>query len=95
VLVQEVNRADCEGRRHLDPAPVSRHDPLIRTPKLHGTIIAASMSLLSASRHGMNGEVLPWTLLTVSALASLDTKRRGGRAHPDRPADRRLAELRP
>lgn len=36
-----------------------------------GTIVAASMSLLLASRTGSRGSVLPWTLLMISSLASL------------------------
>jgi hypothetical protein len=36
-----------------------------------GTIIAASMSLLLASRYGRSGELLPWTLLVISGLANL------------------------
>ncbi|TMR92326.1 DUF2637 domain-containing protein [Nonomuraea basaltis] len=36
-----------------------------------GTIVAASMSLLSSSRYGRRGGVIPWTLLVVSSLASL------------------------
>jgi hypothetical protein len=36
-----------------------------------GTIVAASMSLLLASRYGSRGGLLPWTLLIVASLASL------------------------
>ncbi|MGW0808917.1 DUF2637 domain-containing protein [Nonomuraea sp. NPDC002799] len=36
-----------------------------------GTIVAASMSLLRASRHGSRGGLLPWALLIVSGLASI------------------------
>ncbi|MEV0199818.1 DUF2637 domain-containing protein [Nonomuraea sp. NPDC050691] len=36
-----------------------------------GTIVAASMSLLLASRYGSRGGLLPWTLLVVASLASL------------------------
>lgn len=36
-----------------------------------GTIVAASMSLLLASRYGSRGGVLPWTLLIIASLASL------------------------
>lgn len=36
-----------------------------------GTIVAASMSLLLASRYGSRGGVLPWPLLIISSLASL------------------------
>ncbi|WP_370027962.1 DUF2637 domain-containing protein [Planotetraspora sp. GP83] len=36
-----------------------------------GTIVAASMSLLMASRCGGRGGVLPWLLLVASSLASL------------------------
>jgi hypothetical protein len=36
-----------------------------------GTIIAASMSLLLASRYGRSGGCLPWMLLAISGLASL------------------------
>ncbi|WP_328817319.1 DUF2637 domain-containing protein [Nonomuraea cypriaca] len=34
-----------------------------------GTIVAASMALLRASRQGARGGVLPWALLIVSSLA--------------------------
>ncbi|WP_236003345.1 DUF2637 domain-containing protein [Nonomuraea antri] len=36
-----------------------------------GTIVAASMSLLLASRSGARGGVLPWTMLVLGSLASL------------------------
>ncbi|GAA3559851.1 hypothetical protein GCM10022419_045580 [Nonomuraea rosea] len=36
-----------------------------------GTIVAASMSLLRASRHGSRGGLLPWALLIISSLASI------------------------
>ncbi|MGN9845163.1 DUF2637 domain-containing protein [Nonomuraea sp. H19] len=36
-----------------------------------GTIVAASMSLLRASRYGARGGLLAWSLLIVSSLASL------------------------
>ncbi|MEV4078381.1 DUF2637 domain-containing protein [Nonomuraea fuscirosea] len=36
-----------------------------------GTIVAASMALLRASRQGDRGGVLPWVLLIVSSLASI------------------------
>ncbi|MCP2344024.1 hypothetical protein HD595_000146 [Nonomuraea roseoviolacea subsp. carminata] len=36
-----------------------------------GTIVAASMSLLLASRYGSRGGFLPWALLILSSLASL------------------------
>jgi hypothetical protein len=36
-----------------------------------GMIVAASMSLLLASRRGSRGGVLPWTLLVIASLASL------------------------
>jgi hypothetical protein len=36
-----------------------------------GTIVAASMSLLLASRTGRRGGALPWTMLVISSLASL------------------------
>jgi hypothetical protein len=36
-----------------------------------GTIVAASMALLRASRQGARGGVLPWVLLIVSSLASI------------------------
>ncbi|MFB4278933.1 DUF2637 domain-containing protein [Nonomuraea sp. MTCD27] len=36
-----------------------------------GTILAASMVLLSASRQGTRGGVLPWVLLIASSLASI------------------------
>jgi hypothetical protein len=40
-------------------------------PAGDGTIVAASMSLLRASRHGARGGVLPWALLIVSSLAGI------------------------
>lgn len=36
-----------------------------------GTIVAASMSLLGASRQGLRGGLLPWALLIISSLASI------------------------
>ncbi|MFI7114501.1 DUF2637 domain-containing protein [Nonomuraea sp. NPDC050227] len=36
-----------------------------------GTIVAASMSLLRASRQGLRGGLLPWALLIISSLASI------------------------
>lgn len=36
-----------------------------------GTIVAASMSLLLASRNGSRGGPLPWCMLLISSLASL------------------------
>ncbi|NJP89396.1 DUF2637 domain-containing protein [Nonomuraea sp. FMUSA5-5] len=36
-----------------------------------GTIVAASMALLRASRQGERGGVLPWMLLVVSSVASI------------------------
>ncbi|MBN6050688.1 DUF2637 domain-containing protein, partial [Nonomuraea sp. RK-328] len=36
-----------------------------------GTIVAASMNLLLASRRGASGGFLPWTCLVISSLASL------------------------
>ncbi|WP_246149380.1 DUF2637 domain-containing protein [Nonomuraea turkmeniaca] len=36
-----------------------------------GTIVAASISLLLASRYGSRGGVLPWGLLIIASLASL------------------------
>ncbi|MEV4170235.1 DUF2637 domain-containing protein [Nonomuraea sp. NPDC049709] len=36
-----------------------------------GTIVAASMSLLVASRRGEKGGFLPWTMLVIGSLASL------------------------
>ncbi|WP_327588471.1 DUF2637 domain-containing protein [Nonomuraea sp. NBC_00507] len=36
-----------------------------------GTIVAASMTLLRASRYGARGGVLPWGLLIISSLASI------------------------
>jgi hypothetical protein len=36
-----------------------------------GMVVAASMSVLLASRTGVRGEWLPWTLLIVGSLASL------------------------
>ncbi|MBF8186956.1 DUF2637 domain-containing protein [Nonomuraea sp. K274] len=49
-----------------------------------GTIIAASMSLLLASRYGRSGGSLPWTLLVISGLTSLGPadQARTGRASP-------------
>jgi Protein of unknown function (DUF2637) len=36
-----------------------------------GMIIAASLALLSDSRHGRRGGILPWTLLVIASSASL------------------------
>ncbi|GAA3645769.1 hypothetical protein GCM10022224_005570 [Nonomuraea antimicrobica] len=40
-------------------------------PAVDGTMVAASMVLLRASRQGMRGGLLPWTLLIVSSLAGI------------------------
>ncbi|MEU7941713.1 DUF2637 domain-containing protein [Microbispora bryophytorum] len=61
--------------RHMHRLALDHHeDPLAAALiplAVDGTIVAASMSLLLASRYGSRGGVLPRTLLIVGSLASL------------------------
>ncbi|MFC5834885.1 DUF2637 domain-containing protein [Nonomuraea insulae] len=53
-----------------------------------GTIVAASMSLLRASRHGSRGGLLPWVLLIISSLASVGANVAVAEPNGDRSVDR-------
>jgi hypothetical protein len=76
---------DIEGE-HRNPEQVSRHLHMHMLVALHGQpgwvavltplsvdgmIVAASTTLLSDSRPGSRGGVLPWALLVVGSVASL------------------------
>ena len=53
--------------RHGEPAWRAALFPL----SVDGTVVAASMTLLSDARQGRRGGVLPWSLLILGSLASL------------------------
>ena len=52
---------------HGQPGWMAALTPL----SVDGMIVAASTTLLSDSRSGRRGDVLPWTLLAIGSVASL------------------------
>ncbi|MEU4323897.1 DUF2637 domain-containing protein [Nonomuraea dietziae] len=74
VLLVALIAAAVSFRHTHELALIHCEDPLAAALiplAVDGTIVAASMSLLLASRHGSRGGVLPWTLLIIASLASL------------------------
>ncbi|WP_393916424.1 DUF2637 domain-containing protein [Halostreptopolyspora alba] len=64
--------------RHGEPAWRAALFPL----SVDGTVVAASMTLLSDARQGSRGGLLPWSLLILGSVASIAANiARGGRSH--------------